>query len=63
MPAIEISSECYQKLENIVKQSQQYQSVDALVDFILQTIIQKPDEPDNATSKAIKERLRALGYL
>jgi len=63
MPAIEISPECYQKLENIVKQSQQYHSVDALVDYLLKAIVLQPDEQASETSRAIEERLKALGYL
>ena len=63
MPAVQISENCYKKLERIVQQSLQYDSVDALVDYVLKAIILDPDEQDKEISKAIEERLKSLGYL
>jgi hypothetical protein len=62
MASVEISDECYKVLERIVRQSVQFENVDALVNYILnataETVQQKREVP-----QALEERLRDLGYL
>jgi Arc/MetJ-type ribon-helix-helix transcriptional regulator len=63
MPSVQISEEMYRKIEQILNQSEQYDSVDSFVDFVLREVMFKPGAEDKDMSSAITERLKALGYL
>ncbi|MET1102385.1 MAG: CopG family transcriptional regulator [Pyrodictiaceae archaeon] len=63
---IYISKELYEKARKFVEEQGGFNSVDELVEFLLQEAI-AAEEPETGLSKEeeekVKERLRALGYL
>ena len=63
MPDVKISEPCYRKLQQIVEQSLQYDSVDQLAGFILSAVVCDENNQQDDTADAVAERLRALGYL
>ena len=63
MPEVQISEACHRKIEYIVAQSAQYDSVDAFVEFVLREVLWESAAKEAAQSNALQERLKALGYL
>jgi len=63
--AIHIPRELYEKAEKYVRESGDFNSVDELVEFVLNELLSEEEEqaltPEE--EEKIKERLRALGYL
>jgi Arc/MetJ-type ribon-helix-helix transcriptional regulator len=61
-----IPIDLYQRIEEAVKQSAEFDSIDNYVTFIMEEILREEDEKLTFTEeeeKAIKERLKALGYM
>ena len=63
---IKISKETYAKAEEYIKKQGGFDSVEELVEFVLNEVLSE-EEPERAYSEEeeekVKERLRALGYL
>lgn len=74
MANVELSDSLYQDLEQIVKASQEFKTVNEYVSYILQQVVEKKKQQttsvanqDSKYSQAdedkIRERLKNLGYL
>jgi len=56
----------YQRIEEAVKESTEFDSVDDYVTFVMEEVLREEDEKPALTieeEEAIKKRLKALGYM
>jgi len=64
---IEISRELYEKAKKFIEEQGGFNSVEELVEFLLQEALSVEEESGREMSKEeeekVKERLRALGYI
>jgi len=64
---VSIPAELYQKIEQVVKESADFTSVEDYVTFVLKEVLTDNGEQKGAFSKEeeaeVKRRLKALGYL
>jgi hypothetical protein len=64
---IEISRELYEKAKRFIEEQGGFNSVEELVEFLLQEALSTEEESGREMSKEeeekVKERLRALGYI
>ena len=62
---IQISKELYEKAEKFVEENPDFDSVESLVEFILNELLTEEEEtaltPEE--EEKVKERLKSLGYL
>jgi len=64
--AVNISKDLYEKVKSKVSQSDEFNSVDEYVDFVLREIVseeEKEQVSNEKDEKIIKERLKKLGYV
>lgn len=65
--SVSIPAELYQKIEQVVKESADFSSVEDYVTFVLQEVLADNGQQKGAFSKEeeaeVKKRLKALGYL
>jgi len=64
--SLEISKELYDKAKKWVEQTQDFSSVEELVEFLLNEVVSEESEEQVYSpeeEEEIKERLRSLGYL
>ncbi len=66
---VEIPEEIYKEIEDTVKNTEEFKTVDEYVTFVLSEILKEDTEEDEGSSMSeedeekVKERLRGLGYL
>ena len=63
---LEISKELYEKAKKWVEQTEDFSSVEELVEFLLREVLSEEEEEQVYTpeeEEEIKKRLRSLGYL
>ncbi len=66
---VEIPEEIYKEIEDTVKNTDEFKTVDEYVTFVLSEILKEDTEEDEGSSMSeedeekVKERLRGLGYL
>ncbi len=61
-----ISSELYEKAEKFIREQGGFESVDELVEFVLNEVISgeaEEKELSREDEEKVKERLRSLGYI
>ncbi len=64
--SIEISKELYEKLERALKSYEGFNTVEELVEFILNEFVSEEEQGDVYSpeeEEEIKKRLKSLGYL
>jgi hypothetical protein len=65
--SVSIPADLYKKIEQVVKESADFTSVEGYVTFVLQEVLADDGEQKGAFSKEeeaeVKRRLKALGYL
>lgn len=65
--AVSIPADLYQKIEQVVKESADFSSVEDYVTFVLQEVLADNGQQKGAFSKEeeaeVKKRLKSLGYL
>jgi Arc/MetJ-type ribon-helix-helix transcriptional regulator len=66
MTEIEIKDEIYKEIKRRIEESQEFNSVEEYVNFVLQEVLKENEEETVYTKEEeeeIKRRLRDLGYL
>lgn len=66
---VEIPEEIYNKIKQVVDESEEFNSVEEYITFVLEEILREDEEGEEEhvyseeEEEEIKERLRSLGYL
>jgi len=66
MVEVRISRELYEKARKFVEESGAFKSVDELVEFLLNEVLEEESGEQGLTAEdeeKVKERLRSLGYI
>jgi len=69
MARVEIPDEIYREIERRVQESDEFESVEEYVRFVLEELLKDEDEEEEEPvmseeeEEMVKERLRGLGYL
>ncbi len=69
MAQIEIPDEIYREIERRVRESEEFESVEEYVNFVLEELLKEDEEEEEEPvmseeeEEMVKERLRGLGYL
>ncbi len=67
MVAVDISDKLYSEIEKRVKESEEFESVEGYITFVLEELLKDEEEEEYSLSEEdeekVKDRLRGLGYL